>query len=170
MAAALTFREDLNTSESRASARRERRRRVAARMFAIAHALDGMSRGEAARPAGMDRQALRNAVVRYNAEGVAELSGRPPPGRREWLSEGELAMLKAMVLVGRDPKRQGCEEWTLPILCEVIAERFAKTLHPASLSRIVRRSGLLTQKTRPRHPQSDAKAQAAFQKRGCAKP
>jgi transposase len=170
MPAALPIRDDLSASELRALARRESKGRVAARMFAIAHALDGVSRAEAARLAGMDRQALRDAVVRYNAEGVAGLHDRPLPGRPEWLSEGEQATLKAIILAGPDPKRHGCVEWTLPILCEVIAERFAKTLHPASLSRIVRRLNLSKQKTRPRHPQSDAKAQAAFQKRGCAKP
>jgi hypothetical protein len=42
----------------------------------VAHAgdrqrLEGMSRAEAARLAGMERQALRDAVVRYNAEGLA---------------------------------------------------------------------------------------------------
>lgn len=70
-----------------------------------------------------------------------------------------------MILGGPDPKRHGYVEWTLPVLCEVIAARFAKTLHPASLLRIVRQLGLSKQKTRPRHPQSDAKAQAAFPKR-----
>ncbi|MBP2297082.1 winged helix-turn-helix domain-containing protein [Azospirillum rugosum] len=117
----------------------------------------------------MDRQALRDAVVRYNAEGVARHYDRPLPGRPEWLSEGEPATLKAIILAGPDPRRHGCVEWTLPILCEVIAERFDSTLHPASLSRIVRRLDLSKQKTRPHHPQSDAKAQAAFQKRDCAK-
>ncbi|WP_109156589.1 MULTISPECIES: IS630 family transposase [unclassified Azospirillum] len=164
MPAALPIREDLSASELRALARREHKGRVAARMFAIAHALDGVSRAEAARLAGMDRQALRDAVVRYNAEGVAGLYDRPLPGRPEWLSEGEQATLKAIILAGPDPRRHGCVEWTLPILCEVIAERFAKTLHPASLSRIVRRLNLSKQKTRPRHPQSNAKAQAAFKK------
>ena len=38
-------------------------------MQAIANALEGMTRAEAARLAGMERQALRDAVVRYNAEG-----------------------------------------------------------------------------------------------------
>jgi hypothetical protein len=38
-------------------------------MLAIANALEGMSRADAARLAGMERQALRDAVVRYNAEG-----------------------------------------------------------------------------------------------------
>ncbi len=70
---------------------------------------------------------------------------------------------------GPDLERHSCVEWTLPILCEVLAERFGKTLHPASLSRIVRWLNLSKQKTRPHHPQSDAKTQAAFQKRGCAK-
>lgn len=44
---------------------------MAARLFALAHALDGMDRGSAARLAGLDRQAFRDAVTRYNAEGVA---------------------------------------------------------------------------------------------------
>ncbi len=49
----------------------------------FAHALDGVSRAEAARLAGMDRQALRDAVVRYNAEGVAGLYDRSLPGQPE---------------------------------------------------------------------------------------
>src|SRR3954469_3439116 len=40
--------------------------RVARRILAIANALDGMSREEAARSAGMDRQTLRDWVLRYN--------------------------------------------------------------------------------------------------------
>jgi hypothetical protein len=43
-------------------------------MQAIANALEGMTRAEAARLAGMERQALRDAVVRYNAEGLAGLA------------------------------------------------------------------------------------------------
>lgn len=81
----------MGTSELRALARRESNGWVAARMFAITHALDGASRAEAARLAGMDRQALRDAVVRYSAECVAEFYDRPLPGRPEWLSEGEQA-------------------------------------------------------------------------------
>ena len=53
------------------------RRAAAARMYGIAHALDGLSRAEAARLPGMERQALRDAVVRYNAEGLAGLHDRP---------------------------------------------------------------------------------------------
>ncbi|CAO3405703.1 helix-turn-helix domain-containing protein [Azospirillum largimobile] len=62
MPAALPIREELSASELRALARRESKGRVAARL------------------AGMDRLALRDAVVRYNAEGVAGLYDRPLPG------------------------------------------------------------------------------------------
>ena len=54
-------------AELRALARRERDGRVSARLLALANALDGMSRDEAARAAGMDRQTLRDWVHRYNA-------------------------------------------------------------------------------------------------------
>src|SRR3712207_7077118 len=46
-------------------------------MLAIALVLEGRPRGEAAAQCGMDRQALRDWVHRYNAEGIAGLSDRP---------------------------------------------------------------------------------------------
>jgi hypothetical protein len=63
---ALVIREDLPATELRRLARHEPDRRAAMRLLAIAHALDGFSRAEAARLAGMERQALRDAVRRYN--------------------------------------------------------------------------------------------------------
>ena len=56
-------------SRARCLARHEPDRRAAMRLLAIAHALDGFSRAEAARLARMERQALHDAVRRYNAEG-----------------------------------------------------------------------------------------------------
>ena len=67
----------------------EASRRTALRMLAVANALEGMSRAEAARLVGMERQALHDAVVRYNAEGPAGLRDRPKPGRPERLSEAD---------------------------------------------------------------------------------
>ena len=58
----LAIREDLSAAELRRRARREPDRAAAARMQAIAGALEGMTRAEAARLAGMERQALRDAV------------------------------------------------------------------------------------------------------------
>jgi transposase len=168
----LAIRTDLFTStELRVQARRTRNRRTAMRMLAIANALAGMSRAEAARVVGMERQALRDAVIRYNAEGLAGLQDRPKPGRRPRLREAEQAVLRARILQGPDPARDGCRRWTLPLLCRWIEARFGKRLHPASLSRIVRGAlDLSRQKTRPVHPQADQKAQAAFVKGGFGAP
>ena len=165
----LAIRTDLFTPiELRAQARRTRNRRTAMRMLAIANALEGMSRAEAARVVGMERQALRDAVIRYNAEGLAGLHDRPKPGRTPTLTQGEQATLRAVILRGPDPVCDGGGDWTLPMLCRWLERRFGKTLHPASLSRVVRRLDLSRQKTRPLHPQADMAAQAAFKRGVCA--
>ena len=64
MGRALEIRDDVSAADLRTRAAREKKNRVARRMLAIANALDGMSRADAARAAGMDRQSLRDAVVR----------------------------------------------------------------------------------------------------------
>jgi transposase len=126
MGRALEIRTDVATAgELRRLARREGCRRTATRMLAIAHALDGLSRAEAARLVGLERQALRDAVARYNAEELAGLADRPRPGRPPTLSEGEQAVLVATILRGPDPERDGGVEWTLPMLCHWIEGRFS---------------------------------------------
>jgi len=168
MGAALSIRDDLPPEALRWQARQEANRRAALRMLALANALEGMSRAEAARLAGMERQALRDAVVRYNAEGLAGLYDRPKPGRPERLSEAEQAALAARVFRGPDPKRDSVAAWTRADLCGWLEERFGKVFHPSSLSRVLRRLTLSRQKTRPVHPEADPKAQERFRKRGCA--
>jgi hypothetical protein len=90
----------LSAEALRREARRETDGRAAARMYAIAHALDWLGRAEAARLAGMERQALRDAVVRYNVEGLAGLHDRPRRPRRR-LDAGEEAALTARSSAGR---------------------------------------------------------------------
>jgi transposase len=107
-------------------------------------------------------------VVRYNGEGLDGLRDHPKPGRPSTLSEAEQALLVSTILRGPDLERDGGVEWTLPMLCRWIEDRFDKRLHPASLSRVVRSLDLSRQKTRPRHPQADEAAKAAFAKGGCA--
>ena len=163
----LAVRTDLGATELRTLARRDTRPRAAARLYAIAHVLDGKSRAEAARLCGMDRQALRDAVVRYNAEGVDGLADRSPPGREPRLTAGEQAALAALILRGPDTERSGISSWTLADLCREAQARWNKSFHPASMSRVVRRLGFSRQKARQVHPQSDPAAQAAFAKKGC---
>jgi transposase len=165
MGAALAIRDDLAPAALRRRARHEPNRRAALRMLAIANALEGMSRAEAARLAGMERQALRDAVVRYNVEGVAGLHDRPKPGRPERLSEAEQAALAAHVFAAPDPERDGVSAWTRADLAAWLEVRFAKAFHPSSLSRVLRRLDLSRQKARPVHPEADPKARERFEKR-----
>jgi len=170
MGAALKIRDDLTPLELRQWARQEARGRSGARAYAIAHALEGMSRAEAARLAGMERQALRDAVVRYNAEGLEGLDDRPkghPPKR---LTEGEEAALAAVILKGPDLERDGVCAWTRADLCRWMAVHFGKTYHPSSMTRVLRRLGFSRQKARPASPRCDEKAQERFKKRGSARP
>ncbi len=168
MGVALPIRGDPTAEALRRQARHEPNRRAALRMLAIANALEGMSRAEAARLAGMERQALRDAVARYNAEGLAGLHDRPKPGRPERLSEAEQAALAARVFRGPDPERDGVAAWTRADLCGWLEARFGKPLHPSSLSRVLRRLDLSRQKVRPVHPRADPKAQERFARRGRA--
>src|SRR5918993_3418712 len=127
---------------------------------------DLASPAQPARLAGMERQALRDAVLRFNTEGLAGLRDRPKPGRPPALTDAEQAVLLDAVFRGPDRARDGCVDWTLPALCDWIERRFGKRLHPASLSRVVRRLDLSRQKSRPLHPQADERAKAAFAKGG----
>lgn len=168
MGSALKIRDDLTPAALRRWALREARGRAAARALAIANALEGMRRAEAARLAGMERQALHDAVVRYNAEGLAGLADRPkgrPPRR---LTEAEETRFAAAILEGPDPERDGVCAWTRADLCRWLEAKFAKTYHPSSLTRVLHRMGFSRQKARPAHPKSDPEAQERFKKGGFA--
>ncbi len=168
MGSALKIRDDLTALELRRWARGESCGRAAARAYAIANAFEGMSRALAAGAVGMDRQALRDAVVRYNAEGLAGLHDRPKGRPERRLTADQDAALAAVVIVGPDPERDGVCAWTRADLCRWLEGRFAKTYHPSSMTRVLRRLGFSRQKVRPSHPKKDAEAQERFKKRGFA--
>jgi transposase len=138
--------------------------RIARRILAIASALAGQSREEAARQAGMDRQTLRDWVMRYNELGIDGLADRPRDGRPSKLAREEKAELLSIVLAGPDPEASGLSAFTREDLVTICKERFGKSLHATSMGRILRQLGLSRQKTRPSHPQKDVAAQAAFKK------
>ena len=74
MALAIT-RNDLSAADLRALRRGGRRTPIKRRLLALA--LEGAWRTAAARAADMDRQPLRDWVIRYSAEGVEGLCDRP---------------------------------------------------------------------------------------------
>ena len=161
---ALAIRQDLSATQLRRLARRVPDRRAAMRLSAIANALEGLSRAEAARLAGMERQALRDAVLRYNAEGPGGLHDRPRSGRPEGLTPGQQAALKAWVLRGPNPERDKVSAWRLVDACAHAEQAYGVRYSEWGMARLLKRLGLSRQKARPRHPQGSAAERAAFKK------
>lgn len=126
--------------------------------------MDGLSREAAARQAGMDRQTLRDWLIRFNAAGVEGLRDRPRSGRPPFLDPGQMAVFKTMVLRGPDPERDGLSSWTAKDLCRLVENRFGVAYRENGMLDLLHGLDLSWQKTRPSHPQADAKAQAAFKK------
>ena len=163
MTVAIT-REEPGAVELRREAARCRDAKAARRMLALALVLEGSSREEAARHAGMDRQTLRDWVHRYNAEGLAGLRDRRRPGPRPRLTPEQEAELATAVERGPDPDRDGVVRWRRVDLRALIEARFAVRLHERSVGKVLRRLGFARLSVRPRHPKADAAAQAAFKK------
>jgi transposase len=169
MGSPLIVRSDLEAAELRRLARRERDGRVAARLTALANVLDGMTREAAARAAGMDRQTLRfdacvERVIRFNAKGVEGLRDQQRSGRLARMPEGQQATLKAIVLRGPDPERDGVSTWRIIDLCRIVEERFGVTYREGGMRRLIKSLGLSWQKARPHHPKADKAVQERFKK------
>src|SRR3954471_21699289 len=73
------------------------------RLLAVALVLEGRPRGEAAALNGRDRETPRDWGVRYNADGVAGLKSRQPPGRAPALTAHQKAELRELVVKAPDP-------------------------------------------------------------------
>ena len=160
----LKIRKDRTATTLRKLAKDEPDSRVSRRLLAIANALAGMSRVEAARCAGMDRQTLTDWVIRYNEHGVVGLSDNWNGGRPPMLTLDEQAELLAIVMAGPDPEKDGFCAFTRDDLVAIAKKKFGKLMHPASMGRVLRRMELSRQKARPTHPMKDPAAAAAFKK------
>ena len=161
---AVSIAKEHTPAELRALARRARDGRVGSRLLALANALDGMSRGAAARAAGRDRQTLRDWVHRDNAEGVDGLRDRPRAGRPCRLDEGRQATLEALILKGPRLERDGCVAWRARDLCGLVERRFGVRYSETGMLRLLKGLDLSWQKARPVHPEADPKAQERFNK------
>lgn len=159
----LVIRDDVGAAELRRFAQSEADRCAALRALAIARALEGASRAEAARLVGRERQSLRDAVVRYveprgspdKAEGLAGLRNRPQPGRPGKLSPTRQEELRAWVLAGPDPDVDvdGMSSYRLVDIAAYIEQRWSVSYGLSSVSRLLHRMGLSWQTTRPAPPE-----------------
>src|SRR5499426_3105420 len=100
MGHAIPVRTDYSAGEVRQFAQRAKDAEQARRLLAIAAVLDGASREEAARIGGMDRQTLRDWVIRFNEQGPGDLINKSSPGAPGKLSDEHKAFLARLVEEG----------------------------------------------------------------------
>jgi transposase len=138
---------------------------VARRLLALALVLEDHSRADAARSCGMDRQTLRDWVIRYNEQGLAGLSDLPKRGgAAPKLSVAEKAVLAEWVQQGPDLAEDGVVRWRLCDLRDRILARFFVVMDERSVGRILKTLTFSHISVRPRHPQANAEAQEAHKK------
>ena len=135
------------------------------RLLAIAAVYEGMSREDAARIGGMDRQTLRDWVHRFNDEGAAGLVNRPPPGNPRRLTPEQEAELAKVVEAG--PVSAGLGQlarWRCTDLKALIQERWGVRYHERTIGKLLDRLGFSHITTRPQHYRQDEAAMEAFKK------
>ncbi len=150
--------------ELRRLARHEQDRRAGMRMIALAETMEGADRKTAARRGDMSDQALRDAIKRYNAEGLEGLHDRPRTGRPAKLSNAQRDALREIVVQGPDVEAEGLSGYTRDDLVKIVATKWGVAYDPTSVGRILRGLGLSRQKARPSHPKKDVAAAEAFKK------
>jgi transposase len=163
MALAIT-RTEHSAAALRGEARRTKDSDQARRLLALALVLEGASRTAAARTAGMDRQTLRDWVIRYNDEGVDGLRDRLRPGRPRQLDDMQLAELARLVEEGPDINVHRVVRWRCVDLQAEIKARFDVEVCERHVGRLLKQLKFTRLSVRPRHPQADEAAQQTFKK------
>ena len=124
MPAAVRMRTDFSAGELRRLAAATKNANQSRRLLSLAAVLDGMSRTEAARIGGMDRQTLRDWVHRFNERGPEGLKDNWSKGNPSRLSPDQQAELAQLVETGPDRALHGVVRWRRIDLKRLIAERF----------------------------------------------
>jgi transposase len=164
MGQAIAVRTDYTAGEVRRFAKRAKDVAQARRLLAIAAVLDGASREDAATIGGMDRQTLRDWVIRFNEKGPAGLINIPSPGVPPKLDEEHKAFLARLVDEGPVPAVHGVVRWRACDLIMRLYEEFALSVSDDTIYRALKDLGFSHVSARPKAYKQDADAMAAFKK------
>ena len=164
MPAAVRMRSDFSAGELRRLAATTKNVNQSRRLLSLAAVLDGMSRTEAARVGGMDRQTLRDWVHRFNERGPDGLKDTWSKGNPPRLSAEQQGELARLVESGPDRAVHGVVRWRRVDLQHLIAERFGVIYHERTVGKILHRLGFSHISPRPRHPAQDERIVAEFKK------
>src|SRR6266567_469057 len=124
MGQAVAVRTDYTAGEVRRLAKGAKDAAQARRLLAIAAVFDGASRTEAAKIGGIDRQTLRDWVIRFNRQGPDGLFNIPSPGVPPKLDATHRAFLARIVEEGPIPAVHGVVRWRACDLITRLHEEF----------------------------------------------
>src|ERR1039457_4691514 len=164
MGRAIAVKTDYSSAEVCGLAKRTKDAAQARRLLAVAVILDGASREEAAKTGGMDRQTLRDWVIRFNEQRPDGLINIPSPGAPAKLDEEHKAFLARIVDEGPTPAIHGVARWRACDLIMRLYEEFALSVSDDTIYRALKDLGYSHVSARPRAYKQDPDAMAAFKK------
>jgi transposase len=164
MAQAIPVRRGYTAGEVRRFAKQAKDAAQARRLLAIAAVLDGASREDAAKIGGMDRQTLRDWVIRFNEQGPDGLVNIPSPGAPPKLDDTHRAFLARIVEEGPTPAVHGVVRWRACDLIMRLYDEFALSVSDDTVYRALKDLGYSHVSARPRAYKQDPEAIAAFKK------
>ena len=112
---------------------------------------------------GRSRQFVDEWVGRYRRGGLDALAPKRQPGATPKLTPGQQQDLCAMIDAGPPPE-EGLAAYNGPILRQKVKERFGVLYSLPGLYALLHRLGYNDLMPRPRHPDTDPAALAAFKK------
>ena len=163
MSAAVRLRDDYDASTLRGLARKSKDICQARRLLSLACVYDGLSRTDAAKAGGMDRQSLRDWVHRFNEAGPDGLFDRWVPRPRR-LDEAQMAELSEIIETGPSLEHDGVVRWRRVDLQRVIEDRFGVVYHERTVSKLLVALGFSRITGRPQHPAQEPGIMEAFKK------
>src|ERR1039457_3285516 len=169
MGQAIAVRTDYTAGEVRRLAKRAKDGAQARRLLAIAAVLDGVSREDAAKIGGMDRQTLLDWVIRFNEQGPDGLINIPSPGVPAKLDEEHKAFLARIVDEGPTPAIHGVVRGRACDLIMRLYEEFALSVSDDTIYRAMKELGFSHVSARPKAYKQDAEAMDAFKKNFAAR-
>ena len=164
MGRAIAVRTDYRSGDVRRVAQRVKNAAQARRLLAIAAALDGATREEAAKIGGMDRQTLRDWVIRFNEQGPDGLINKSSPGAPGKLTGEHKALLAGLVEDGPIPAIDGVVRWRACDLIMRLHQEFGISVSDDTVYRALKDLGFSHVSARPRAYKQNAEAMEAFKK------
>ena len=126
--------------------------------------LDGASREEAAKLGGMDRQTLRDWVIRFNQRGPDGLINKSSPGAPGKLRKKHKAFIVRLVEQGPIPAIDGVVRWRACDLIMRLHEEFGLSVSDDTVYRALKQLGFSHVSARPKAYKQEADAVEAFKK------